>query len=64
MKLRDNSFGDLEYDLFWLGKVQLPFFEQLVEYDLIVDCAQDRKIQDFQRVTFAELVHHQKMYIA
>jgi hypothetical protein len=63
MQLQDDLFGKLSFDLSWTGKIELPFFDQKIQYDLIVECEDDTEIQDFQRAAFRDLLEHKELYI-
>lgn len=63
MQIQDKVFGKLSYELFWTRKYDLPYFGQTQKFELIVQCYEDKAINDFQRASFVNFEEHKERYV-
>jgi len=50
--VNDDLFGNIEYDLFWIGKYSWPIFGKRIVTPLYIICDEDDEIEPAQRAAF------------
>ncbi|GDY25297.1 hypothetical protein AHAT_11870 [Agarivorans sp. Toyoura001] len=56
MNVNDELFGCLEYDDSWIGAVSLPFFSEVREAELVIECYEGEEITELQKRSFRHLL--------